>query len=532
MTSASVLIVDDDRSIVRLCQRLLERASYEVFASTDPLEALKILDARKIDLLLADIRMPVMDGFELIERSRGIQPDLAVLVMTGFGTVDTAVQALYKGVDGLILKPFENTADLVQAVQRVLFDSRQKQDAARAQALRPLFDISETFIAETSLEPLEKLILDAAVNNFQAKTISVYMAVAGTKEPKLIVQKDTPDPIGSPAWAQVLRHAFSLEAGAVINTTGSPDATLQPALRSLGWASIIISPVLRNAQKFFFIVGREAKQNNFSDSELDLFTIFARQSVVAMENARLYTDLKEYVRKVEESQRALIQAEKMAAVGRLMSSLAHEINNPLQSVRNCVHLAMREDVNEEKRSGYLTMTESELERLVNTVRHMLDFYRPGSIAKESVNLNGIIERVVHLLTPQLNDSNVKIDIKFEKSIPQVYGVRDQLQQVFFNLILNSMDEVEKQTEKLIWLDMTRNRKEVIITIEDSGQGIDAEVREHIFEPFVSSKETGTGLGLSISYSIIEAHEGRLSLIPGRHGQGACFEIRIPIEREA
>ena len=265
MTSASVLIVDDDRSIVRLCQRLLERASYEVFASTDPLEALKILEARKVDLLLADIRMPVMDGFELIERSRGIQPDLAVLVMTGFGTVDTAVQALYKGVDGLILKPFENTADLVQAVQRVLMDSRQKQDAARAQALRPLFDISETFIAETSLQPLETLILDAAVNIFQAKTFSVFMAAAGSKEPKLIVQKETPDPVGSPAWASILRYSFALQAGEVVNTSGTDGAAIQPALRSLAWSSIMISPVLRNEQRFYFIIGRDSRQNNFSE---------------------------------------------------------------------------------------------------------------------------------------------------------------------------------------------------------------------------------------------------------------------------
>ena len=175
-----------------------------------------------------------------------------------------------------------------------------------------------------------------------------------------------------------------------------------------------------------------------------------------MENARLYTDLKEYVRKVEESQRALIQAEKMAAVGRLMSSLAHEINNPLQSVRNCVHLAMRDDVNEEQRSSYLNMTESELERLVNTVRHMLDFYRPGAAVKESVGLNGIIERVVQLLTPQLKDSNVQIEVNIEKAIHQVYGVKDQLQQVIFNLLLNRMDAVENQPEKRIWVELSQD----------------------------------------------------------------------------
>ncbi len=208
MSSASILIVDDDRSIVRLCQRLLERASYEVLASTDPLEALKILEATKVDLLLADIRMPVMDGFELIERSRNINPDLAVLVMTGFGTVDTAVQALYKGVDGLILKPFENTADLVQAVQRVLVDSRQKQEAARAQALRPLFDLSETLISETSLQSLEKLVLNAIVHTFSAQHVCVFYAEKSNADPKAIISKDIPDPIAVPAWAQVQRFAL------------------------------------------------------------------------------------------------------------------------------------------------------------------------------------------------------------------------------------------------------------------------------------------------------------------------------------
>ena len=127
MSESSVLIVDDDRGIVRLCQRLLERASFKVYASTDPNEAIHLMDLYKMDLLLSDIRMPVMDGFELISRAKQVQPDIAVLVMTGFGTVETAIQALHKGVDGLILKPFENTADLVSAVERVLTASRERK---------------------------------------------------------------------------------------------------------------------------------------------------------------------------------------------------------------------------------------------------------------------------------------------------------------------------------------------------------------------------------------------------------------------
>jgi len=329
MPGASVLIVDDDRSIVRLCQRLLERASYSVLASTDPLEALKILNETKVDLLLADIRMPVMDGFELIERARQIYPDLAVLVMTGFGTVDTAVQALYKGVDGLILKPFENTADLVQAVQRVMLDRKQKEEAARAQALRPLFDLSETLLSETNPQVLEGLVLDTLMNTFQAQHVGVFYSSQATKEGQLLISRNIPDPVATPAWAKLVRFALECPAETTVNIQEDGDPVVQNLLRSLGWSSVMVAPILRNQQRYLFIVARNMHNPVFRGSELELLTILARQSVVAMENARLYTDLKEYVKKVEESQRALVQAEKMAAVGRLMASMAHEINNPL-----------------------------------------------------------------------------------------------------------------------------------------------------------------------------------------------------------
>lgn len=529
MPGASVLIVDDDRSIVRLCQRLLERASYSVLASTDPLEALKILNETKVDLLLADIRMPVMDGFELIERARQIYPDLAVLVMTGFGTVDTAVQALYKGVDGLILKPFENTADLVQAVQRVMLDRKQKEEAARAQALRPLFDLSETLLSETNPQVLEGLVLDTLMNTFQAQHVGVFYSSQATKEGQLLISRNISDPVATPAWAKLVRFTQECPAETTVNIQEEGDPVVQNLLRSLGWSSVMVAPILRNQQRYLFIVARNMHNPVFRGSELELLTILARQSVVAMENARLYTDLKEYVKKVEESQRALVQAEKMAAVGRLMASMAHEINNPLQSVRNCLHLAMREDISDSQRSNYLSMTVTEVERLVNTVRHMLDFYRPGTTEKEMVNLNGVIERVAHLLQAQL----ISADINLELSLPEepviLFGVKDQMQQVVFNLLLNGMDAVENQKTKKIWVELSKQGTEITLTVEDSGRGIPAELQNRLFEPFFSTKSHGTGLGLSISYTIVEAHGGQLALVPGQHGEGACFAIKLPVQ---
>lgn len=529
MTEASILIVDDDRSIVRLCQRLLERASFKVYASTDPLEAIKILTAHRVDLLLSDIRMPVMDGFELIERAKDLQPDLAVLVMTGFGTVDTAIQALYKGVDGLILKPFENTADLVKAVERVLAEIRQKQDAARAQILRPLFDVTETLLAETNPQALKDLILHSLLGLFQAQHAGVF---SHTKESyDLVLAQGLPQEGFKAGWSYLNQFIAQCETLTILNSTGPGDIELQTAMQELGWSALLIAPVLRDNAAFIFFSARDQEGMLFSESDLELFSILARQSAIAMENARLYTDLRSYVQRIEESQHALVQAEKMAAVGRLMASLAHEINNPLQAVRNCLHLANRPDIDDKQRAVYLALTDNELDRLVKTVRHMLDFYRPGQREKEPLDLSGAVERVLHLLQAQMDNQRICCYISIGEDIPPIIGVRDQIQQVFFNLILNSMDAMENIPDnRNIWIEAEVCEGEVCIFVEDSGPGIPQEMREKLFEPFASSKINGTGLGLAVSYGVVEAHGGRLVLAQSRHGQGACFQIHFPIAK--
>ena len=160
MTQPHILVIDDEPGIVLLCDRLLTRAGFDVISQTDPKRALESLGSERFDLLLVDIRMPEISGFDVIQRAHELQPEMAILAMTGFGTVETAIQALRRGVDGLILKPFER-AELIQAVEQALIDSQQKQDAARMQALRPLFSITETLLSETRPERLLELILDS-----------------------------------------------------------------------------------------------------------------------------------------------------------------------------------------------------------------------------------------------------------------------------------------------------------------------------------------------------------------------------------
>ena len=127
MESISVLVVDDEAGIALLCNRILSRAGYQVTSLIDPREAIEHLQQKHVDLLLVDIRMPEVDGFDVISRAQLVQPDIAVLVMTGFGTVETAIRALRQGVDGLLLKPFQKSDELVQAVRQAACDARRSR---------------------------------------------------------------------------------------------------------------------------------------------------------------------------------------------------------------------------------------------------------------------------------------------------------------------------------------------------------------------------------------------------------------------
>src|SRR5512142_1838062 len=180
MDPLSVLVVDDEPGIALLCKRMLTRAGYLVTPLTDPREATEWLKQNKADLLLVDIRMPEVDGFQVIASARQLQPDLAVLVMTGFGTVETAIQALRQGVDGLLLKPFERSDELLTSVRQVLTDNQRKRDTARMQALRPLFNVTETLFSETDRDRLLDLILTAIRDHLHCSNAAYYQVENGT----------------------------------------------------------------------------------------------------------------------------------------------------------------------------------------------------------------------------------------------------------------------------------------------------------------------------------------------------------------
>ena len=233
----------------------------------------------------------------------------------------------------------------------------------------------------------------------------------------------------------------------------------------------------------------------------------------------------------------MLHAEKLATAGRLTASIAHEINNPLQSVQNCLHLAQRGELPLERRAGYMEMAEKELNRLMNIVSRMLKFYRPGQLDRKPTYLNQLLGNVLELTQNQLISQNIDLVTYFDPDLPAVMVVADQIQQVFMNLILNACQAMEGRPGCLTITTSVQGSPEfpprkpldrcsaqVNVDFTDTGSGLSEEALDRLFEPFYSTKEEGSGLGLSISYGIISAHGGEITVHNSSHG--ATFRVSL------
>ena len=525
----TILVLDDEPGIALLCMRLLKRAGYTVEVFTEAAPAYEHLQTQQVDLLLVDIRMPDADGFEVISYAKELQPDIAVLVMTGFGTVETAIQALRQGVDGLLLKPFEQGSELVDTVKQAFLDSERKRDAARIQALRPLFNVTESLLSETHPDHLLELIKKAVQGHLHCSHVGFYQVGDNQILQLLSGTKNVPN-AGSrnKADEDFLKIMDQLDSPLLVNTTGLGVNKHSTNLKNLDFGAVMFVPVKRLKANSVLFAGRGPKEPPFREADLETFLILSNQAAIALENARLYAELREYVKQVEESQQALLQAEKMATAGRLSVSIAHEVNNPLQAVQNCLHLAGREDLSEEQRSEYFELAKTELERLMTTVQTMLNLYRPGAVSPDKVDFGKMLRYVLNLMAKQLEKQHIQVQLDVPESLPKVIAVDSQIQQVLINLILNSFDAMPDGGKLQVNARAAQNGVEILI--KDNGPGIAEDLVPQIFEPFYSTKDGGTGLGLTVSYNIITAHGGILELASNT-GPGACFRIYLPIGGE-
>ncbi|GIV98095.1 MAG: hypothetical protein KatS3mg057_2752 [Herpetosiphonaceae bacterium] len=223
---------------------------------------------------------------------------------------------------------------------------------------------------------------------------------------------------------------------------------------------------------------------------------------------------------------SMLQTARLAAMGQLAASIAHEINNPLYAARNAVFL-LEEDVPPELRnSPYLTMAREQLDRIARIIERMRNFYRPSRGDLAPCNLNQILEETLELAGLNLRHGSIKMIFTPAPDLPMVLSNGDQLRQVFLNLILNAIEAMPDGGTLTV---RTESRASfAVVEVQDTGIGIPAELRSRIFEPFFTSKPGGTGLGLAISAHIVTQHGGRIE-VESEEGQGTTFRVILPYE---
>lgn len=239
------------------------------------------------------------------------------------------------------------------------------------------------------------------------------------------------------------------------------------------------------------------------------------------------------LRRVEQLkiERRLLEIEKFAASGRLAATIAHEVNNPMEAIKNAIYL-LAGTIPENARPVY-NILQSETERVARIVRQMLGLYRNAEHAKPA-NLNSIVEDTLLLLTRQLQRARVQI-ISDLRPLPQAVVAPDQMRQVLSNLVINARDAMPQGGKLLIRTRHVPGRDGlhgwVRILVADTGTGIPQEMIRAIFEPFITTKgERGTGLGLWIVRGIVQHHTGRLS-VRSKEGVGSVFRIDLPVVKQ-
>ena len=229
----------------------------------------------------------------------------------------------------------------------------------------------------------------------------------------------------------------------------------------------------------------------------------------------------------KQAREQLIQTEKLALTGRLAASLAHEINNPLQSVIGCLSLVEEAAAESSDFEEYLQVARNELQRAAGIITRLRDVHSPVDEAgRQPIDVNGLLEQVLLVTGKQAEDSSVAVSWAPGQDLPRIMALADRLQQVFLNLVLNAIDAMPEGGRLKVRTRRTADPDGVEIAVGDSGPGIDPSIQDSLFEPFQSTKPGGLGLGLYVSRAIIERHAGRIE-VDSEPGRGTTFMVWLP-----
>ena len=287
---------------------------------------------------------------------------------------------------------------------------------------------------------------------------------------------------------------------------------------------------VRNGEKLYGIFDiQQTASKPFTPRDQQLVTTVADQLAVALHKAELYKDLQTALQQEKAVRSQLVQNERLAIMGRLLASVSHELNNPLQAIQNALFLLKEEKSISQQGLNDLEIVLAESERMASLIEHLRDTYRPPQVEDlQPTNINNIIEDVYALLSTHLRKNKVAFEFHPDPDIPPIMALSDQVRQVALNLLMNGVEAMTDGGKVTVNTQYLPQSHEVMLSVADTGAGIAPNILPHIFDPFVTNKKRGTGIGLTISHDIVIKHRGRITA-ENNPDAGATFKVWLPIE---
>lgn len=531
-TCGTILIVDDQVQNLRLLSAMLKEHGHHVRVVVNGDMALKSVQADAPDLILLDVNMPEMNGYEVCQRLKlnHLTRDIPIIFLSALDEVTNKVEAFRIGGVDYITKPFR-IEEVLARVETQLVIKRTRED------LRKAYDELELRVRERTSELVQaNLALQSEiagrkmVEEALRQSEEQYRTLVETS-PSAILLTDTNGTIRfcnqqaavlfGFARADELRGKSSLDLIA-------PDA--EGEQQSVSPQTIIRTENTRNIEYTL----QKVDGSHFPAEISSSVVTNQQQEPVAL--IIVVQDISERTL----LQTRVIENERFAAGGRLAASVAHEINTPLQTIQTNLRL-LATSCTDEETTTFLDDALEEIKRIGRIVRQLLDLYRPATATYGPVDVSSLLGRILLLIGKRLRDQRVSVESNLPVDLPYIRGRTDELMQVFLNLLVNAMDAMPDGGTLRVWANFKEpdkanqlvsppalpDRLAIVVGIGDTGCGIAPELQSRIFKPFITTKRDGTGLGLSISSEIIQQHGGRIDL-ESKPGEGSTFFVVLPI----
>lgn len=529
-----VLIADDEQQTTVMLSRIFQRENYRVEVVHDGISALHAANQLLPDLILLDVQMPGMNGFEVLRalRENPVTAIIPTIIVTAKARQPSDIaHGLNLGADDFVQKPFDPRELLARSKSKIKARKLEEELHRRTQDLEALLRVGEALNQNLVLREVLTLVPYLTLDLLPGKLAGIYHFSEDLQIQHYHIESKQQSDISNSINHEAVVSLF-LQTG--ISIVSNELSHYIP--RNIPYG--VFAP-LQHAGRLLGMLMLLSDTDVYDHKHVQLLEGIGRQAALALRNTQLYEIQANYATHLEEmveaktaelksAQELLIRAEKLASIGHLAASIAHEINNPLQPIR--INLEdMLEDLQNNVQIDIraIESTQESVERIRRIVNQLLDFAGKRGTTNEMLqvlDVRDLIQGVVDLNRKLFEKEGIKIQMDFPTPL-KTYGNKDQLQQVFMNLMLNALAAMDRGGT--LYVNGIADKNEIVTYFTDNGCGIPVEEINKIFDPFFSTKPNGTGLGLFVSYGIIQNHHGSIE-VESKVNVGTTFTIRLPV----